>query len=752
MQSSNKPDKLVLPFAASGGKRTIPVDSQIGIVAGAASLADGFPPLTRTPLSAGGVPPSGLDMNGVLYEISAAIRWANAGGGYAYDSAFAIDTNVGGYPKGARIMRSDGLGYWLNLTENNVTDPEDVATAAGWVPDYTNGIAAVAMASANVTLTPLQYGKPIIVISGTLTANLNLIFPNIAGEWTVVNGASGAFSVTCKTAAGTGVSIPTGYARGVYGDGTNIAASENFADLLKVDLASTASGKGAAMIGFKQVETGSVPMTANDKLAQTVYVEDFGADPTGTNDSYAAIQNAINAVSARGGGVVKFRTGALYKISSGLVAHTPVLLKADVRGDISTNTNGGSYASAKPTILYTGAAGGAMYTLSPAVVGNVVWGGGADGIEWNGNDLAAYGVLLDNTKYALFDGKVRQVTFTGVALTSNSGSVGNFSMKNHVRSLEFVWGNAAACQNAHGLTLGGNGSTVPATQQYIGDVSGLVYNGSLVYISETDNAQFQSVHAAVQAPGTGCAVFLQFAGSQPSNNNVFFYVAGEFKQQSGLYGNVILQYVSEGGGITMQGGVGSSKWDGEVTDYVTGKRFKSHVYALRKKLDLRPGDFVGDTGTSTLKLGLQWSTLSFLSSGTGRVSAVVPPLYDVNGGVIEGIEIFVGTNGTSAGNYRMQVVCSTVTTGSSSGVVTPEVLMLQTVAAPAQYQISKYTFTFTPELAIANGNVILLGIDRLAADALDTNSDDSIFIGARVLYRGTGPDSAGSGTYFIPEW
>jgi len=81
MQSSNAPSKLVLPFASAGGKNTIPVASQIGIVAGKASLADGFPPLTRTPLSAGGVPPSGLDMNGILYEMSAVIRWANAGGG-----------------------------------------------------------------------------------------------------------------------------------------------------------------------------------------------------------------------------------------------------------------------------------------------------------------------------------------------------------------------------------------------------------------------------------------------------------------------------------------------------------------------------------------------------------------------------------------------------------------------------------------------------------------------------------------------
>lgn len=227
MQLSNAPVKLLLPFANAGAKNTIPTASQIGITAGAASLTDGFPPLTRTPIAAGGVPPSGLDMNGILYALSAALRWANAGGGYVYDGTFAADSNVGGYPKGARVLRSDGAGYWLNTIDGNTVDPESVtvnaAQVAGWVPDLTNGIAAITMTSANVTLTPAQYGKPIIVLSGVLTANLNLIFPNLAGEWTVVNNCTGAFTVTAKTAAGTGIAVASGgKSLIIWGNGANI--------------------------------------------------------------------------------------------------------------------------------------------------------------------------------------------------------------------------------------------------------------------------------------------------------------------------------------------------------------------------------------------------------------------------------------------------------------------------------------------------------------------------------------------------
>ena len=267
MQLSNTPSKLVRPFADAGGRSTIPVASQIGVTAGAASLTDGFPPLTRTPVAAGGVPPSGLDMNGILYEMSAAIRWANAGGGYAFDGAFAADTNVGGYPKGARVMRADGQGYWFNTVDGNEVDPEaSGAAAAGWVPDFQAGATAVTMTSASVTLTPEQYGKPRIIITGALTANLNLIFPAIVGEWVVINGATGGYSITAKTAAGVGVGVPQGAACRVTGDGGGVLGQD---------------------IPFLQTGAGAIPRAGQEKLREVSSIFDAGAVGTGQVDESA---------------------------------------------------------------------------------------------------------------------------------------------------------------------------------------------------------------------------------------------------------------------------------------------------------------------------------------------------------------------------------------------------------------------------------------------------------------------------------
>lgn len=142
MQSSNQPGKISLPFASSGAKQPIPVASQVGIEDGRASYTDGFPPLTRTPLAAGGKPPFGTDMNGVLNAITAIQQWQSAGGLFTYDAA--LSTSINGYPKGAILLKADASGYWRNSVENNTSNPD--SGGAGWFTfSSPHGVAAFAV-------------------------------------------------------------------------------------------------------------------------------------------------------------------------------------------------------------------------------------------------------------------------------------------------------------------------------------------------------------------------------------------------------------------------------------------------------------------------------------------------------------------------------------------------------------------------------------------------------------------------------
>lgn len=212
------PSQITVPFATSGLKNAIPAAANP--VTGNAGYDLGFTSTNMTPKEAGGIPPFGQDFNGILFDITTAIRYLEAGMQFPYSSTFAA--SVGGYPLGAIVTRTDGTGFWRNGVANNTTDPE--AFGAGWSPEG-SGATTVAMSSANVTLTALQSARQIVIITGTLTANLNLIFPTYQRQWTIVNNTSGAFSVTCKTASGGGVAVTQGVTVIVYGDGSGIYSS-----------------------------------------------------------------------------------------------------------------------------------------------------------------------------------------------------------------------------------------------------------------------------------------------------------------------------------------------------------------------------------------------------------------------------------------------------------------------------------------------------------------------------------------------
>jgi len=134
MQLTDIPAKFPIPFAnAAGGGfiRPIPTASQIGVNAGYASLTDGFPPLNFTPVAAGGVPPFGQDMNGILNQATAWNRWASAGGNNIYDSGFA--SSIGGYPAYSTLMSAVVPGnMWMSIVDNNSTDPDSMSSS-GWV-------------------------------------------------------------------------------------------------------------------------------------------------------------------------------------------------------------------------------------------------------------------------------------------------------------------------------------------------------------------------------------------------------------------------------------------------------------------------------------------------------------------------------------------------------------------------------------------------------------------------------------------
>lgn len=208
MQASNAPTKSAVPFANSGTKNTIPVASQIGVTPGLASFTDGFPPLTMTPLVAGGVPPYGADFNGILNFLSSAVRWGQAGGSYSYDATFS--TAIGGYPKGAVLVNSGATGLWMSTADNNTNNPD--TGGANWVSPLSGRLLRTSVYAivSGTQMVSVNGGAFTSTGGSTFTATAQTVAVEVE-----VLGAGGGSGGCAATGAGQ-VAVSTGGGAGAY--------------------------------------------------------------------------------------------------------------------------------------------------------------------------------------------------------------------------------------------------------------------------------------------------------------------------------------------------------------------------------------------------------------------------------------------------------------------------------------------------------------------------------------------------------
>ncbi len=182
------PPQFPIPWGNSAGSnyiRNIPEASQIGSQNCAASLTDGFPPLTFTPSSQGGCPPFGQDMNGVLKQLSQWSRWQGAGAHPIYDSSFSA--SIGGYPSGAILANAATTGcFWVSTVDDNASNPD--TGGANWNASCPGGgVGSTSGGSANaqtVTATGfvLKRGQQLTFTAGFTNTGLLRVNPNGTGN------------------------------------------------------------------------------------------------------------------------------------------------------------------------------------------------------------------------------------------------------------------------------------------------------------------------------------------------------------------------------------------------------------------------------------------------------------------------------------------------------------------------------------------------------------------------------------------
>jgi hypothetical protein len=179
MAGQATPPRLVEPFANSatactqaapvpGGKTfPFPVPSQQSVLNGAASLTDGFVPLNMTNPTDGGVPPFGIDMNGILFIVSSWAAFFAAGQYPVYDAT--LQTAMGGYALGARVQQAaNPEAFWTSTVSGNMTDPD--TGGAGWISSVALYSAAALTGTNDVVLPgPSDYVIDVSTSGGAVT-------------------------------------------------------------------------------------------------------------------------------------------------------------------------------------------------------------------------------------------------------------------------------------------------------------------------------------------------------------------------------------------------------------------------------------------------------------------------------------------------------------------------------------------------------------------------------------------------------
>ncbi|MDE1484314.1 hypothetical protein KKJ29_18315, partial [Xenorhabdus bovienii] len=111
------PNLIPKPFAQNGHRDEIPAGYKSDLPSQKATWDTGFPQITMMPVTAGGLPPSGRDFNGVFNQISDNIVHLSKGGKYKFSQEYA--NSINGYPKGAILQSDDEAKEYQSLIENN---------------------------------------------------------------------------------------------------------------------------------------------------------------------------------------------------------------------------------------------------------------------------------------------------------------------------------------------------------------------------------------------------------------------------------------------------------------------------------------------------------------------------------------------------------------------------------------------------------------------------------------------------------
>ena len=231
----------------------------------------------------------------------------------------------------------DQSGVWGSTTNNNLGTLLDQAIA---------GTASITMLDADYTLSAYngvtdESRQMILNISGTLTANRNIICPSTSKLYVIKNNTTGGFSVTLKTASGTGVTVTNGNTTIAYCDNTNVV------DSVTALPANTTVG-GVAIVTTTGTQTLTNKTLTAPKFADGGFIADANGNEIVVLDTVTSAVNEITVSNAAtAGNPAIAATGGDTNISLNLVPKGTGVVQA---GGVEVATLTGTQALSNKTL------------------------------------------------------------------------------------------------------------------------------------------------------------------------------------------------------------------------------------------------------------------------------------------------------------------------------------------------------------------------------------------------------------------
>lgn len=189
------------------------------------------------------------------------------------------------------IATGDQSGVWGITTNGTLgTLIEQALGGVGNIPH--NDTASITLTTLNGAVD--QARNAVLVITGVLTADRQVICPDIEKLYIIVNSTTGGFSITLKTAAGTGPTIANGRSALVYCDGTNVNDVSSNVTVNNANWSGTPLSVGNGGSG------GATPQEARTAFElDTVSQPEAEAGTATTTRAWTAqrVRQAINAVT-----------------------------------------------------------------------------------------------------------------------------------------------------------------------------------------------------------------------------------------------------------------------------------------------------------------------------------------------------------------------------------------------------------------------------------------------------------------------